>query len=180
MPGRPEGQRYVIPVRLEDCRIPDRLSKWHAVDLAEASGWAKLLEALDGQAHRVEALVVPHIARPWNAVHGTAAGDNVLHTEIEGLYELDGANHAPIIVRRLLDDRYLIVRDDYACIGLFHGTIYLGVYRERSGDAWGIMRGSLYKRGGLVVHFSNASNARSLRDEVWLCKSPGSRGRRRG
>ncbi|WP_250286727.1 toll/interleukin-1 receptor domain-containing protein [Frankia sp. CiP1_Cm_nod2] len=43
---QPEGAIYLIPVRLEPCEIPDRLRKWHWVNLFEADGYAKLLRAL--------------------------------------------------------------------------------------------------------------------------------------
>jgi hypothetical protein len=43
---RPEGQIYIIPARLEECTVPDRLSKWQWVDLFHPNGYDKLLKAL--------------------------------------------------------------------------------------------------------------------------------------
>lgn len=43
---KPEGKIYLIPARLEDCKVPDRLSRWHWVDLFAANGGKKLLSAL--------------------------------------------------------------------------------------------------------------------------------------
>jgi formylglycine-generating enzyme required for sulfatase activity len=43
----PEGTIYLIPARLEDCPVPDRLSKLHWVSLFEADGFEKLKQALD-------------------------------------------------------------------------------------------------------------------------------------
>jgi hypothetical protein len=169
---RPEGQAYVLPVLLEACPIPDRLSQWHALDLRHVTGWQKLLQSLDREAKRHGAVVVPHIARSWANVE-VMSDETVLHTEIEGTYELDGSSGRQLIIRRLLDDRFEVVRPDYTCLGLFHGTTYLGVYRSTDASAWGIMRGTLYKRGQLVVHFSTANSAESLRDEVWLYVTPG-------
>ncbi len=37
---------YIIPAKLEDCVLPDRLSKWHSVSLFEATGHEKLRRAL--------------------------------------------------------------------------------------------------------------------------------------
>jgi hypothetical protein len=169
---RPEGQPYVVPIRLEPCRIPDRLARWHAIDLTKTNGWQKLLQTLDREAKRHGALVVPHIARAWARVAG-ATDDTVLDADIEGTYELDDSRDTEIIVRRLLDDRFEIVRRDYSCIGVFHGTTYLGAYHNLAAGEWGIMRGTLYKRGQLVVHFSRPDTAESLRDEIWLCTIPG-------
>jgi hypothetical protein len=42
----PEGQRFIIPVRLEDCHVPDRLSNWHWVDAFRPHGRRRLLETL--------------------------------------------------------------------------------------------------------------------------------------
>jgi hypothetical protein len=43
----PEGTIYLIPARLEDCQVPDRLSKRHWVELFEPDGFGKLKQALD-------------------------------------------------------------------------------------------------------------------------------------
>lgn len=43
---KPEGSVYVIPVRLEECNIPERLAKWHWVNLFDPNGYARLIKAL--------------------------------------------------------------------------------------------------------------------------------------
>ncbi|KPA09863.1 hypothetical protein MHK_009936 [Candidatus Magnetomorum sp. HK-1] len=43
---QPEGSIYLIPVLLEQCNIPDRLSKFHAANLYEKNGYQLLIEAL--------------------------------------------------------------------------------------------------------------------------------------
>ncbi len=43
----PEGTIYLIPARLEDCQVPDRLLKLHWVELVEPDGFEKLKKALD-------------------------------------------------------------------------------------------------------------------------------------
>jgi hypothetical protein len=43
---QPEGKRYIIPVLLEPCRVPERLQKWHYVDLSGPGGYSKLLGAI--------------------------------------------------------------------------------------------------------------------------------------
>ncbi len=45
----PEDTIYLIPARLEDCRVPDRLSDLHWVNLFEADGFEKLRQALDSE-----------------------------------------------------------------------------------------------------------------------------------
>ncbi len=58
---KPEGSIYIIPVLLEDCPLPMRLSKWHAVALYEARGYDKLVEALQTRTEQLQAvgLLVP-------------------------------------------------------------------------------------------------------------------------
>ncbi len=43
---QPEGAIFLIPVKLEPCEIPARLSRWHWVNLFEQRGYEKLLRAL--------------------------------------------------------------------------------------------------------------------------------------
>lgn len=44
--GMLEGDIYLIPVRLDDCAVPERLSNFQWVDLFKEDGWALLLRAL--------------------------------------------------------------------------------------------------------------------------------------
>jgi hypothetical protein len=44
--ARPEGSLFVVPARLEPCTIPERLTKWHWVDLHKDDGYRKLRAAL--------------------------------------------------------------------------------------------------------------------------------------
>jgi hypothetical protein len=43
---RPDGTIFLIPVRLSDCNIPERLREWQWVDLFEDRGYDRLLHAL--------------------------------------------------------------------------------------------------------------------------------------
>ena len=43
---QPEGARFLIPVRLEECDVPGRLSRWHWVDLYKPGSFQRLLVAL--------------------------------------------------------------------------------------------------------------------------------------
>lgn len=43
---QPEGRIFIIPARLDDCKVPERLGRWHWVNLFEDDGYAKLLAAL--------------------------------------------------------------------------------------------------------------------------------------
>jgi serine/threonine-protein kinase len=43
---RPEGRTFVIPVRLEDCPLPNRLAQWQSADLFVSGGYERLREGL--------------------------------------------------------------------------------------------------------------------------------------
>ena len=43
---QPEGSTFLIPARLEECEVPERLARWHWVDLYRRGGYNRLIEAL--------------------------------------------------------------------------------------------------------------------------------------
>src|SRR6185295_7997083 len=43
---QPESVAYIIPVRLEDCEVTQRLERWHWVDLYRENGYPRLLRTL--------------------------------------------------------------------------------------------------------------------------------------
>jgi hypothetical protein len=47
---QPEGTIFIIPLRLEECAVPDRLKKWHWVDLFNPKGYQKLVATLKKRA----------------------------------------------------------------------------------------------------------------------------------
>ncbi len=52
---KPEGEIFLIPARLENCEVPERLSKWQWVDLFEKNGYARLKAALKIRAETIGA-----------------------------------------------------------------------------------------------------------------------------
>jgi hypothetical protein len=53
---RPEGSIYLIPVRLDPCIVPARMSDLHYTDLFEADGWDGVISSLE-KAKREQALL---------------------------------------------------------------------------------------------------------------------------
>jgi len=43
---RPEGRIFIIPLKLGDCDVPDRLRRWHWIDLQKRGGYRELLRSL--------------------------------------------------------------------------------------------------------------------------------------
>jgi hypothetical protein len=56
---QPAGSIFVIPVRLEECNIPDRLKSRHWVNLFEESGYKRLMQSLRHQAKRLGRVITP-------------------------------------------------------------------------------------------------------------------------
>lgn len=56
---QPDGNIFVIPVRLEECNIPDRLSTRHWVNLFDDRGYEKLIRALHRQAEHLGRVITP-------------------------------------------------------------------------------------------------------------------------
>jgi hypothetical protein len=55
---QPEGTIYIIPVKLEECEVPDRLNSWHWVDLSDTRGYKRLVAALRRRAEDIELIEV--------------------------------------------------------------------------------------------------------------------------
>jgi formylglycine-generating enzyme required for sulfatase activity len=51
----PEGRIFLIPARLEDCRMPNRLSNYQWVDLFNEHGYDRLMKALKVRAEQIGA-----------------------------------------------------------------------------------------------------------------------------
>lgn len=43
---QPEGSLFIVPLKLEDCDVPDRLSRWQWVNFFEEGGYERLVRAL--------------------------------------------------------------------------------------------------------------------------------------
>lgn len=51
---QPEDSIYIIPVLLEDCSVPERLSQWQWVNISLLDGYTKLISALNFQASQLK------------------------------------------------------------------------------------------------------------------------------
>lgn len=49
---QPEGDLYIIPLRLEELELPDRLQRWHWVNFFDKDGYEKLIKALGLKSRR--------------------------------------------------------------------------------------------------------------------------------
>lgn len=65
---QPEGDIFIIPVRVKDCVVPPRLSRWQWVNLYDTDGYERLRQGLARRKFRtaVSAAPVPEIAQDDN------------------------------------------------------------------------------------------------------------------
>ena len=54
---KPEGTIFIIPLKLEECEVPRRLSQWQWASLPEPGGYERLIVALNRRAQSIEDLV---------------------------------------------------------------------------------------------------------------------------
>jgi hypothetical protein len=56
---QPADSIFVIPVRLQDCSVPERLSKLHWVNLFAERGYERLMQALQHRANQLGRVITP-------------------------------------------------------------------------------------------------------------------------
>ena len=66
---QPEGAIFLIPAKLEECEVPDRLSRWQWVNLYEAKGYERLMRALRTRAEALGISLSPVQAQPAYTPH---------------------------------------------------------------------------------------------------------------
>jgi tetratricopeptide (TPR) repeat protein len=76
---QPEGAIFLIPLKLEECQVPERLRRWHYVKLFTEKGYSRLMRALRKRAREVGATVERQPAAP-------------AETKVSGEEELEGSN----------------------------------------------------------------------------------------
>jgi hypothetical protein len=58
---KPQGAIYIIPLKLEECIVPDRLSRWQWIDYFKEDGYEKLLQTLRYRADKLGLINLPLI-----------------------------------------------------------------------------------------------------------------------
>lgn len=67
---KPEGTIFIVPAKLEECTVPDRLSMYHWVELFEKGGYEKLLRALRLRANIIDATLQKKKNNSWFGFFG--------------------------------------------------------------------------------------------------------------
>ena len=110
---KPEGTIFVIPARIDDCRVPDRLNRWHWVNLFADNGYDELVKAIRS---RVSSLTPSrsNASLPWLLISdGTDFASDLYkmaldHSEVETVV-LKGLDSDLALSESLLSDRPLVI-----------------------------------------------------------------------
>jgi hypothetical protein len=92
-----DGERFVIPVRLEECDRLENLRTWQSVDLFAEDGYEVLMQALQAQAMEIGALIqareslLPQIPASRSKHEQPIPGENPVDEGLVLLGKIDGA-----------------------------------------------------------------------------------------
>jgi len=114
---------YLIPVRLEDCEVPESLREFHWVDLFEEDGWTRLVKAIQvGMERRAEGLTDEEPSLPKEGPERVLALETT--AKVEPLTREEGCENlmdTDYIVRQLMTLVQLYELSEEATSS-FHGT----------------------------------------------------------
>lgn len=89
---KPEGTIFIIPARLENCEVPERISQYHWVDLFSPDGYERLFKALQERVNNIGI----HLNKKTSSSHldhysdsFSSSDDLRQETSIEGTYVLN-------------------------------------------------------------------------------------------
>jgi YVTN family beta-propeller protein len=96
---KPEGTIFLIPVKLEECDVPDRLRRWQWVNLFENTGYEKLLRALQSLAGALGATIPPTL--PAHLFYAPSASAILITPDGKDIYCADERNGGIIVIENL-------------------------------------------------------------------------------
>jgi hypothetical protein len=120
---QPEGAIFIIPLRLEECDVPNRLRHWQWVDLFDDNGYERLMLALRKRAATLDLTIKPRL--PRSAIIRTSHGkfvavDNAKEWLLVGNADQNTAERFTIcrlsngkIAFKSSHDKYVTATNDY-------------------------------------------------------------------
>lgn len=96
---RPEGTIFLIPLRLEKCAVPERLKRWHYVNLFDERGYDRLMLALRTRATELGMRLAPVTAT-------RARGGAMSPDQIDAISDRDQLRSLPAADRLKASDGY--------------------------------------------------------------------------
>lgn len=145
---------YLIPVRLEDCEIPEGLKKFHWVNLFEKDGWSRLLRALETGIERQQKnserseYDLPSKKKFPNKTSKAKTGYTFLFIIVFFLYISSLFIAIPYVHEHAFLYGTAIVYLAFGIFSLIAATIFFGFFKSTP-----IVKNKQYKFGGAVALF---------------------------
>ncbi|HEV3041326.1 MAG TPA: TIR domain-containing protein [Candidatus Angelobacter sp.] len=96
---KPEGTIFIIPVKLEECEVPDRLRRWHWVSLFEDRGYEKLLRTLQQRANELGAAIPSTL--PVQFFHAPSASAILITPDSREIYCADEEHGIVVVIENM-------------------------------------------------------------------------------
>jgi len=136
---QPEGAIFLIPARLEECEVPERLSRWQWVNLHESKGYERLMRALRTRAEALGISLSP--ASAYAPITVKQFGDIEFVFVPKGKFIMGSKNDNPLAFEREKPQHTVEIPYDY-WIGRYPVTkeqfvAFLGAkYKHEVASGW--------------------------------------------
>jgi YVTN family beta-propeller protein len=96
---KPEGTVYLIPAKLEECEIPERLRRWQWVNLFEETGYEKLVRTFRQRADMIGAAIPSNV--PAHFFYAPAASAILVTPDGREIYAADTENGSVTVIENM-------------------------------------------------------------------------------
>jgi hypothetical protein len=107
------GDIYLIPVRLEDCEVPELLRDFQWVDLFEEGGWARLVKAIKVGMERKSKGTGPIIQEHSSSIASSESANSQVVRKSSGFYFGTDYERGILQLRELLNKGPLDIRNEF-------------------------------------------------------------------
>jgi YVTN family beta-propeller protein len=98
---KPEGAIFVVPVKLEECEVPDRLRRWQWVNLFDNNGYERLVRTFQERADLVGATILTTV--PTQLFYAPPAAAILITPDSKEIYTVEEEAGKLIVIENLPD-----------------------------------------------------------------------------
>jgi 6-phosphogluconolactonase (cycloisomerase 2 family) len=96
---KPEGTVYLIPAKLEECEVPERLRRWQWVNLFEESGYERLLRTFQQRADMLGATIPTDV--PAHFFYAPSASAILVTPDGREIYAVDEESGSITVIENM-------------------------------------------------------------------------------